>query len=129
MRDLLAPLLRFFSSLLGLLYAAPQIQRNSRLLLDAPNAYQVQNFTQAANAYLSVPATFTAVVAATAAGNIQISAATLIGAGALDPSFIDRNGYGQSHVVIVHQLSPTKLQALGDDLRRDRDPRPGRRVI
>ncbi len=112
MRDLVGVALAIFLGLIGLLYAAPQIQRNSRLLLDAPNAYQVQNFSQAANAYLSVPATFTAVVAATAAANVQISAATLIGAGSLDPSFIDRNGYGQSHVVIVHQLTPTKLQAL-----------------
>jgi hypothetical protein len=95
-----------------LLYAAPQIQRNSRLLLDAPNAYQVQNFTQAANAYLSVPATFATVLAATASGNVQISAATLKAAGALDPSFVDSNGYGQSHVLIVHQASATQLQAL-----------------
>ncbi len=112
MRDLVGAALAIFLSLLGLLYAAPQIQRNSRLLLDAPNAYQVQAFAQAANAYLSVPATFTAVLAATAGGNVQISAATLKAAGALDPSFVDSNGYGQSHVVIVHQASATQLQAL-----------------
>jgi hypothetical protein len=112
MRDLVGAALAIFLSVVGLLYAAPQIQRNSRLLLDAPNAYQVQSFAQAANAYLSVPATFAAVLAATASGNVQISAATLKAAGALDPSFIDRNGYGQSHVVLVHQVSPAKLQAL-----------------
>ena len=27
-------------------------------------------------------------------------------------SFVDSNGYGQSHVVIVRQVSPTQLQAL-----------------
>lgn len=112
MRDLVGAALAIFLSLLGLLFAAPQIQRNSRLLLDAPNAYQAQSFAQAANAYLSVPATFSAVLAATAAGNVQISAATLKAAGVLDPSFIDSNGYGQSHVVIVHQASATQLQAL-----------------
>src|SRR6185312_17559660 len=112
MRDLVGAALAIFLSLLGLLYAAPQIQRNSRQLLDAPNAYQVQSFAQAANAYLSVPATFTAVLAATGTGNVQISAATLKAAGALDPSFVDSNGYGQSHVLIVHQASPTQLQAL-----------------
>jgi hypothetical protein len=112
MRDLFGAALAIFLSLLGLLYAAPQIQRNSRLLLDAPNSYQVQTFTQAANAYLSVPATFSAVLAAAAAGNVQISAATLKAAGALDPSFVDSNGYGQSHVLIVHQVSATQLQAL-----------------
>lgn len=112
MRDLFGAALAIFLSLLGLLYAAPQIQRNSRLLLDAPNAYQVQTFTQAANAYLSVPATFSAVLTAAAAGNVQISAATLKAAGALDPSFVDSNGYGQSHVLIVHQASATQLQAL-----------------
>jgi len=77
MRDLVGAALAIFLSLLGLLYAAPQIQRNSRQLLDAPNAYQVQSFAQAASAYLSVPATFTAVLTATASGNVQISAATL----------------------------------------------------
>ena len=77
MRDLIGAAMAIFLSLLGLLYAAPQIQRNSRLLLDAPNAYQVQTFAQAANAYLSVPATFSTVLAASAAGNVQISAATL----------------------------------------------------
>ncbi len=112
MRDLVGAALAIFLSLLGLLYAAPQIQRNSRLMLDAPNAYQMQAFAQAANAYLSVPATFSAVLAATAGGNVQISAATLRAAGALDPSFIDANGYGQSNVLIVHQLSGTQLQAL-----------------
>jgi hypothetical protein len=112
MRDLVGAALAIFLSLLGLLYAAPQIQRNSRLLLDAPNAYQVQTFTQAANTYLSVPATFSAVLAASAAGNVQISAATLKAGGALDPSFVDSNGYGQSHVLIVHQASATRLQAL-----------------
>ena len=112
MRDLVGAALALFIGVMGLIFAAPQIQRNSRLLLDAPNAYQVQSFAQAANAYLSVPATFTAVVAATASGNVQISAATLIAAGALDPSFVDRNGYGQTHVVIVHKVSPTQLQAL-----------------
>src|ERR1700739_2433739 len=112
MRDLVGAALAIFLSLLALLYAAPQIQRNSRQLLDAPNAYQVQSFAQAANAYLSVPATFTAVLAATGAGNVQISAATLKAAGALDPSFVDSNGYGQSHVVIVHQVNSTQLQAL-----------------
>jgi hypothetical protein len=112
MRDLVGAALAIFLSLLGLLYAAPQIQRNSHLLLDAPNAYQVQSFTQAANAYLSVPATFSAVLAASAGGNVQISAATLKAAGALDPSFVDANGYGQSHVLIVHQASATQLQAL-----------------
>jgi hypothetical protein len=112
MRDLFGAALAIFLSLLGLLYAAPQIQRNSRLLLDAPNAYQVQSFAQAANAYLSVPATFSAVLAASAGGNVQISAATLKSAGALDPSFVDSNGYGQSHVLIVHQTSATQLQAL-----------------
>jgi hypothetical protein len=112
MRDLVGAGLAIFLSLLGVLYAAPQIQHNSRQLLDAPNAYQLQNFAQAANAYLSVPATFTAVLAATASGNVQISAATLKAAGALDPSFVDANGYGQSHVVIVHQASATQLQAL-----------------
>jgi len=112
MRDLVGAALAIFLSLLGLLYAAPQIQRNSRQLLDAPNAYQVQSFAQAASAYLSVPATFTAVLTATASGNVQISAATLKAAGALDPSFVDSNGYGQTHVVIVHQVSPTQLQAL-----------------
>ena len=40
MRDLFGAALAIFLSLLGLLYAAPQIQRNSRLLLDASNAYQ-----------------------------------------------------------------------------------------
>jgi hypothetical protein len=112
MRDLVGAALAIFLSLLGLLYAAPQIQRNSRLLLDAPNAYQVQSFAEAASAYLSVPATFTAVLAATAAGNVQISAATLKAAGALDPSFMDSNGYRQSHVVIVHQAGAAQLQAL-----------------
>jgi hypothetical protein len=112
MRDLVGAALAIFLSLLGLSYAAPQIQRNSRLLLDAPNAYQLQSFAQAANAYLSVPATFAAVLAATAAGNVQISASTLMAAGALDPSFVDRNGYSQSHTVIVHRISPTQLQAL-----------------
>lgn len=112
MRDLVGAGLAIFLSLLGLLYAAPQIQRNSRLMLDAPNAYQVQNFAQAANAYLSVPATFTAVLTATATGNVQISAATLRAAGALDPSFVDSNGYGQTHVLIVRQVSATQLQAL-----------------
>jgi len=112
MRDLIGAGLAIFLSLLGLAFAAPQIQRNSRLLLDAPNAYQVQSFAQAAEAYFAVPATFTAVLAATASGNVQISAATLKAAGALDPSFVDANGYGQTHVVIVHQVSATKLQAL-----------------
>jgi len=112
MRDLVGAGLAIFLSLLGFLFAAPQIQRNSRLLLDAPNAYQVQSFAQAASTYLTVPATFSAVAAATATGNVQISAATLIAAGALDPSFVDANGYGQSHVVIVHRISPTQLQAL-----------------
>ncbi len=112
MRDLFGATLAIFLSLLGLLYAAPQIQRNSRQLLDAPNAYQVQSFAQAANAYLSVPATFSAVLAATTAGTVQISAATMKTAGALDPSFVDANGYGQTHVVIVRQLSSTQLQAL-----------------
>lgn len=112
MRDLFAAALAIFLSLLGLLFAAPQIQRNSRLLLDAPNAYQIQAFAQAANSYLSVPATFSAVLAAAASGNLQISAATLKSAGALDPSFIDSNGYGQSHVLIVHKVSATQLQAL-----------------
>jgi hypothetical protein len=112
MRDLFGAALAIFLSLLGLLYAAPQIQRNSRLLLDAPNAYQVQAFAQAANAYLSVPATFSAVLASTASGNVQISAAILKSAGALDPSFVDSNAYGQSHVVIVRRVSVTQLQAL-----------------
>ncbi len=112
MRDLFGAALAIFLSLMGLLYAAPQIQRNTRLLLDAPNAYQVQTFAQAANSYLSVPSTFAALVTATAAGNVQISAATLKTAGALDPSFVDTNGYGQSHVVIVHQASASQLQAL-----------------
>jgi hypothetical protein len=112
MRDLVGAALALFLGLIGLLFAAPQIQRNARLLLDAPNAYQVQNFAQAANAYLTVPTTFSSVLAATATGNVQISAATLIAAGALDPSFVDANGYGQSHVVIVHQSGPTQLQAL-----------------
>jgi hypothetical protein len=112
MRDLVGAALAIFLSLLGLLYAGPQIQRNSRLLLDAPNAYQAQTFAQAADAYLSVPATFSAVLAATAGGNVQISAATLKAAGALDPSFVDSNGYGQTHVLIIHQASATQLQAL-----------------
>ena len=112
MRDLAGAALAIFLSLLGLLYAAPQIQRNSRLLLDAPNAYQVQAFAQAAQSYLSVPATFSAVLAASASGNVQISAATLKTAGALDPSFVDANAYGQSHIVIVHRASTTQLQAL-----------------
>jgi len=112
MRDLVGATLAIFLGVMGLIFAAPQIQRNSRLLLDAPNAYQVQSFAQAANAYLSVPATFTSVLAASAGGNIQISAATLKAAGALDPSFVDSNGYGQSHVVIVHQVNATQLQAL-----------------
>jgi hypothetical protein len=112
MRDLVGAGLALFLSLLGLLFAAPQIQRNSRLLLDAPNAYQVQSFAQAANAYLSVPATFSAVLAATLSGNVQISATTLMAAGGLDPSFVDRNGYGQTHAVIVHRMSPTQLEAL-----------------
>ncbi len=112
MRDLVGATLAIFLALVGLLYAAPQIQRNSRLLLDAPNAYQMQSFAQAANSYLSVPATFSAVLAATASGNVQISAATLKSAGALDQSFVDSNGYGQSHVLIVHQVSATQLQAL-----------------
>jgi hypothetical protein len=112
MRDLVGAALAIFLGLTALLFAAPQIQRNARLLLDAPNAYQVQSFSQAANAYLSVPATFTSVLAAAAAGNVQISAATLKAAGALDPSFVDSNGYGQSHVVIVHRASATQLQAL-----------------
>lgn len=112
MRDLVGAALAIFLSIVGLLYAAPQIQRNSRLLLDAPNAYQVQTFAQAANAYLSVPATFSAVLATTAAGNVQISAATLKSAGALDPSFVDVNGYGQTHVLIVRQASANQLQAL-----------------
>jgi hypothetical protein len=111
-RDLVGATLAIFLALVGLLYAAPQIQRNSRLLLDAPNAYQMQSFAQAANSYLSVPATFSAVLAATASGNVQISAATLKSAGALDQSFVDSNGYGQSHVLIVHQVSATQLQAL-----------------
>jgi hypothetical protein len=112
MRDLVGAALAIFLGIVGLLFAAPQIQRNSRLLLDAPNAYQLQSFAQAANAYLSVPSTFTAVLAAAATGNVQISAATLKAAGALDPSFLDSNGYGQTHVVIVHQASATQLQAL-----------------
>jgi hypothetical protein len=112
MRDLVGAALAIFLSIVGLLFAGPQIRRNSRLLLDAPNAYQVQSFSQAANAYLSVPSTFTAVLAATATVNVQISAATLKAAGALDPSFVDSNGYGQTHVVIVHQASATQLQAL-----------------
>ena len=33
-------------------------------------------------------------------------------AGALDPSFVDSNGYGQSHVLIVHEVSGTQLQVL-----------------
>jgi hypothetical protein len=112
MRDLFGAALAILLGLLGVLYAAPQIQRNSRLLLDAPDAYRVQAFAQAAGTYLSVPATFSALLAATASGNVQISAATLKAAGALDPSFVDSNGYGQTHVVIVHRAGATQLQAL-----------------
>jgi hypothetical protein len=112
MRDLAGAALALFLGLVGLIYAAPQIQRNSRLLLDAPNAYQVQNFTQGAAAYLSVPSTFASVLTAAASGNVQISAATLKAAGALDPSFVDSNGYGQSHVVIVRQSGANQLQVL-----------------
>jgi hypothetical protein len=112
MRDLMGAVLAIFLGIMGLSFAAPQIQRNSRLLLDAPNAYQVQNFTQAVGAYLSVPSTFTAVAAAATTANVQISAATLITAGSLDPSFVDKNGYGQSHVAIVHLAGASKLQVL-----------------
>lgn len=112
MRDLVAAGLAIFLTVLGLFYAAPQITRNSQQMLDAPAAYQMQALTQAAAAYLSTPANFTAVIAAAASANIFIPPSTLQGAGALDSSFVNSNRYGQTLGVIVHESSATQLQAL-----------------
>jgi len=112
MRDLVGAGLALFLATLSILLAAPQIQRNSQQMLDAPAAYQVQALTQAASSYLSTPANFTAVAAAAASANIFIVPSTLQGAGALDSSFVNSNRYGQMLGVIVHEVSATQLQAL-----------------
>lgn len=109
MRELIGMMMAAAVALVILNGGMPRILDAQERPYERQAAATLATVTAAAKDYIGSGGTFAALLTQAAGGNVVLTPADLVAAGALPPHFTDGSPYGQTHRVIVHRASATGL--------------------